>query len=128
MHCFAQSTKENTSRQRDAKQFGLGNPSSDKKILPFRNHPNGGGGRLPEYSQIVSWLVTHSGKFCVYTKRMIIQNFRVYEKKLARRRMYPILDTRIFRLCPSFRVSRSGDPHWILKWGGLESSGQIASS
>ena len=30
---------------------------------------------------------------------------------------HPILDTRISVLRPSFRVSRSGDPHWILKRG-----------
>ena len=44
--------------------------------------------RLPKYSQIVSWLVTHSGKCCVYTKRTLSQNFRIYEKKLARRLAY----------------------------------------
>ena len=44
---------------------------------------------------------------------------------------HPILDTRIsvrpsVRTC--VRVSRSGDPPWILKRAGLESSGRIPSS
>ena len=38
---------------------------------------------LDKKSQIVFWLVTHGGKWCVYTKRMFCQNFRIVEKKLA---------------------------------------------
>ena len=38
---------------------------------------------LDKKSQIVGWLVTHGGKWCVYTKRMFCQNFRIFEKKLA---------------------------------------------
>ena len=40
-------------------------------------------GSLDKKSQIVGWLVTHGGKWCVYTKRMFCQNFRFFEKKLA---------------------------------------------
>ena len=38
---------------------------------------------LDKKSQIVGLWVTHGGKWCVYTKRMFWQNFRIYEKKLA---------------------------------------------
>ena len=42
---------------------------------------------------------------------------------------YPKLDTRISFVLRSFVCSsRSGDPPWILKRGGLESSGRMASS
>ena len=45
--------------------------------------------------------------------------------KLSPRAKHPILDTRISCSCCSsvLRQSRSGDPPWILKRGGLESSG-----
>ena len=32
--------------------------------------------------------VAHSGKYCVYNNRMLSQNFRVYERKLAGCRGY----------------------------------------
>ena len=38
---------------------------------------------LDNKSQIVGWLVTHGSKWCVYTKSMFCQNFRIFEKKLA---------------------------------------------
>ena len=38
---------------------------------------------LDKKSQIVGWLVTHGGKWCVYAKRMFCQHFRIVEKKLA---------------------------------------------
>ena len=34
-------------------------------------------------SQIVGGLVSHGGKWCVYTKRIFCQNFNFFEKKLA---------------------------------------------
>ena len=38
---------------------------------------------LDKKSQIVGWWVTHGGKWCVYTKRMFYQNFRIFENILA---------------------------------------------
>jgi hypothetical protein len=42
-----------------------------------------GDSSLDKKSQIGSWWVSHGGKWCVYTKRMFSQNFRIVEKKLA---------------------------------------------
>ena len=36
-------------------------------------------------SKIWGWWFTHGGKWCVYTKRMFCQNFRIFKKKLAKR-------------------------------------------
>ena len=44
--------------------------------------------RLDKYSQMVGWWVVQHSKCCVYAKRMFSQSFRIYEKKLARRRAY----------------------------------------
>ena len=63
--------------------------------------PRLGGGRLDYNSQIVGWWLVQHGKCCVYTKRMISQNFRIYEKKLARRRAYLVYKGK----------------SWILQWG-----------
>ena len=38
--------------------------------------------------EIVGWWLGQHGKCCVYAKRMFSQNFRIYEKKLARRSAY----------------------------------------
>ena len=38
---------------------------------------------LDKKSQIVGWLVTHCGKWCVYTRKMLCQNFRIVENKLG---------------------------------------------
>ena len=43
---------------------------------------------LDKYFQIVGWWLGQHGKCCVYAKRMFSQNFRVFEKKLARRHAY----------------------------------------
>ena len=32
---------------------------------------------------LVSWCITHSGKCCNHTNRMLSKNFKVYEKKLV---------------------------------------------
>ena len=40
--------------------------------------------RVGKKSQILGWLVTHGSKWCVYTKRMFCENFRIVEKKFAK--------------------------------------------
>ena len=58
--------------------------SNEKKTIFFNEVPIS----LHKYSQMVGWWLVQHGKCCVYAKRMFSQNFRIYEKKLARRRAY----------------------------------------
>ena len=50
----------------------------DKVIEPMEVQSS-----LDKKSQIVGWLVTYGGKWCVYTMRMFCQNFSIIEKKLS---------------------------------------------
>ena len=63
----------------------------------------------------------HSKGWCPPSRGDVGAAQNKYIKELF---LYTKLDTRISVL----RSSRSGDPPWILKRGGLESSGRIPSS
>ena len=59
---------------------------------------------------------------------LLLNHILIYISSQLSVRINPILNTRINRLWTSLPLSRSGYPPWILKRGGLESSGQNGSS
>ena len=84
---------------------------------PVDNRPSTS---LDKKSQIVGWLVTHGGKWRVYTKKRFCQNFRIFKKKftegsayLVYNGIYKILQNLHFGHKNTFVWAHMSPTYWV---------------